>query len=97
MINAIGEATMHQQIRTNYNAEIFNKDLAAQKTDRVREKRPVEKSDDSEKSEMNLQSQENMRSRNNIEDGKLIVEKYDKKGNLVKKTPPGYLPISGKV
>ena len=97
MINAIGEATMQQHIRTNYNTEIFDKDLAVQKTDRIREKRPVEKSDDGEKPEMNMQSQDNMRSRNNIEDGKLVVEKYDKNGKLIKKTPPGYLPIGARV
>ena len=93
MINEIGEATMQQYIRTNYNSEITDKDLAVQRTDRVRENRSIEKSDNGEKSEMDLKSQDNTRSRNNIEDGKLVVEKYDDKGNLIKKTPPGYLPI----
>ena len=93
MINAIGEATIQQFVRTSYNAENFDKNLAARKTDKVREQRPVEKGDDGKKSEMNLQSQTNMKSRNSFVDGKLIVEKYDEDGNLVKKTPPGYLPI----
>lgn len=97
MINAIGEATIQQFVRTSYNAETFNKDLAVQKTDRVREQRPVAKGDDSQKPEMNLQSQANMKSRNRLVDGKLIVEKYDEDGNLVKKTPPGYLPIGERV
>lgn len=97
MINEIGEATMQQYIRTNYNSEITDKDLAVQRTDRVREHRSVEKSYDGEKSEMDLKSQENTRSRNNIEDGKLVVEKYDENGNLIKKTPPGYLPIGERV
>jgi len=97
MINAIGEATIQQFVRTSYNAETFNKDLAVQKTDRVREQRPVAKGDDGQKPEMNLQSQANMKSRNRFVDGKLIVEKYDKHGNLVKKTPPGYLPIGERV
>ena len=97
MINAIGEATMQQFVRTSYNAETFDKDLAAQKTDKVREQRPVEKGDDSEKLEMNLQSQGNMKTRNSFVDGKLVVEKYDEDGNLVKRTPPGYLPIGERV
>lgn len=97
MINAIGEATIQQFVRTSYNAETFNKDLAVQKTDRVREQRPVAKGDDSQKPEMNLQSQANMKSRNRLVDGKLIVEKYDEDGNLVKKTPPGYLPMGERV
>jgi hypothetical protein len=97
MINAIGEATLQQFVRTSYNAETFDKDLAVQKTDKVREQRPIEKGDDGQKSEMNLQSQDNMKSRNSFVDGKLVVEKYDEDGNLVRMTPPGYLPIGERV
>ncbi len=97
MINAIGEATIQQSVRTNYNAETFDKDLAVQKTDKVREQRPVEKGDTGQKSEMNLQSQDNTKSRNKVVDGKLIVEKYDEDGNLIKQTPPGYLPVDERV
>jgi len=91
MINAIGEATVQQFVRTSYNAEIFDKDLAVQKTGKVRELRPVEKGDDGKEPEMNLKS------RNSFVDGKLIVEKYDEDGNLVEKNPPGYLPIGERV
>jgi hypothetical protein len=38
-----------------------------------------------------------MKSRNSFVDGKLVVEKYDEDGNLVSKTPPGYLPIGERV
>ena len=93
MINAIGEATIQQFVRTSYNAETIDKTQEVRKSDKVREQRPVEKGDDGQKTEMNLQSQANMKSRNSFVDGKLIVEKYDEDGNLVKKTPPGYLPI----
>ena len=97
MINAIGEATVQQFVRISYNAETYDKDLAVQKTNKVREQRPVEKGDDGKKPEMNLLSQGDMKSRNSFEDGNLIVEKYDEDGNLVKKTPPGYLPIGERV
>jgi hypothetical protein len=97
MINAIGEATVQQFVRTSYNAETFDKDLAVQKTGKVREQRPIEKGDDGKEPEMDFQSQANLKSRNNFVDGKLIVEKYDEDGNLVKKTPPGYLPIGERV
>ena len=93
MINAIGEATIQQFVRTSYNVEISDKYLAVQKTHKIRKQRPVERGDDGQKPEMNLQNQANMKTRNSIEDGKLVVEKYDEDGNLVKKTPPGYLPI----
>ncbi|MGD8291465.1 MAG: hypothetical protein PVF37_07160 [Desulfobacterales bacterium] len=93
MINAIGEATIQQFLRTGYNAETITKDLAVQKTEKVRKQRAVEKGDDGQKPEMNLQSEGNMKTRNSFVDGTLVVEKYDEDGNLVKRTPPGYLPI----
>jgi hypothetical protein len=93
MINAIGEATMQQFVRTSYNAELFAKDQEVKKTDKIKEPRPIEESDDGQKSELSLQSKNNMKTRNSFEDGQLIVEQYDEDGNLVKKTPPGYLPF----
>jgi hypothetical protein len=93
MINAIGEATMQQFVRTSYDTEVFAKDQEIKKTDRIKEPRPVEESDDSQKSKMDLQSKDNMKTRNLLVNGQLIVEQYDEDGKLVKKTPPGYLPI----
>ena len=92
MISAIGEATMQPFIRT-IPAELFDKDQQMKKTDKIKEQRPVEESDDGRKSEMNLKSQDTIKSRNSLEDGKLIVEKYDADGKLVKKIPPGFLPF----
>jgi hypothetical protein len=93
MINAIGEATMQQFVRTSYDTEVFAKDQEIKKTDRIKEPRPVEESDDSQKSKMDLQSKDNMKTRNLLVNGQLIVEQYDEDGKLVKITPPGYLPI----
>ena len=42
---------------------------------------------------MNLQFQEDMKSRTNLEDGQIIIEKYDSDGKLIKKIPPGYVPF----
>ena len=91
MINAIGEATMQQFVRSNYNSETYDKDLEAQKTEKVKEHRPVEKSEDAHKPGMDLKSEEQMQTRNNLEDGKLVVEQYYDSGRLVKVTPPGYI------
>jgi len=35
--------------------------------------------------------------KNVIENGKIIVEQYDRHGRLVCKTPPGYLPPGEKI
>jgi len=90
MINAIGEATMQQFVRSNYNSETYDKDLEVQKAEKVKEQRPVEETENGHQSEM--KSEENLQTRNKFEDGKLIVESYDDAGRLVKVTPPGYLP-----
>lgn len=92
MINAIGEATMQQFVRSNYNSETYDKDLEAQKTDKVKEHRPVEKSDDGQKPEMDLKSEGEVQTRNSLKDGQITVESYDDSGKLIKLSPPGYLP-----
>ena len=92
MINAIGEATMQQIVRSNYNSETYDKDLEAQKTDKVKEHRPVEKSNDGQKPEMDLKSEGDVQTRTSLEDGQITVESYDDSGRLIKVSPPGYLP-----
>lgn len=92
MINAIGEATMQQFVRSNYISETYDKDLEVQKANKVKEHRPIEKSDDGQKPEMDLKSEKEMQTRLNLEDGQITVESYDDSGRLVKVSPPGYLP-----
>ena len=92
MINAIGEATMQQFVRSSYNSETYDKDLEVQKANKVKEHRPIEKSDDGQKPEMDLKSEKEMQTRLNLEDGQITVESYDDSGRLVKVSPPGYLP-----
>lgn len=93
MIHAIGETTMQQFVRPNYNNDLLEKEMAVKKEQQTRKQRPVEKSDDGQKPELDLKFQEEARTRNSLEDGKIVVEKYDKDGKLLKKTPPGYLPL----
>ena len=90
MTNAIGEAMVHQFVRTSYNSQIFDKDQDIQKTDKIKKQRPVEESEDGQKSEMSLQSQDNMKARNSPEEGQTIIEKYDERGQLVRRTPSGH-------
>jgi hypothetical protein len=91
MLNAIGEATMQHTVRANYDSEIYAQDLAAKKSDQVRKQRPVEKAEDSSKSKMQLKQEEDTRRKNTFEDGDIIVEEYDETGQVVRKTPPGYV------
>ena len=92
MINAVGEANMQQTIRPIYYSQAHQKDLLTEKTNEHRKLRPVEKGEPGSESEMNQQYFETT-TKNNLEDGQLVVEKYDKNGKLIKKIPPGYLPF----
>ncbi|MGD9300992.1 MAG: hypothetical protein PVI13_05420 [Desulfobacterales bacterium] len=92
MINAIGEATMQQFVRSNYNSETYDKDLEAQKAEKVKEHRPVEASDDGQKPALDSESEEELKTRYSLKDGQWFVERYDDDGKLVRITPPGYLP-----
>ena len=93
MINAIGDVAMQQTVRTNYSNENQEQAVIAKKTEQIKEKRPVEKAKESSNSELNQRDDGHTTAKNIIEDGKIIVEKYDKDGRLIRKIPPGYLPF----
>ena len=40
-----------------------------------------------------LNAFENSRSKTTIEKGQIFIEVYNKDGRLIRKTPPGYLPL----
>ena len=96
MINAIGEAALQQSLRPQANAPAQSEQALARESERLREERPVEKTDDSHKPKLDTDSdaQPETTSRNRIEDGEVIVEQYDENGQLLKLSPPGYLPLS---
>jgi hypothetical protein len=84
---------MQQTMRANYDSEMHDKDLAVQKTDQTREKRQIEKTEDGSKPELDLKHEDDTTRKNILENGNIIVEQYDEDGNLVRKTPPGYMPF----
>jgi len=91
MLYAIGEATMQHTVRANYDSEMHDQDLAVKKNDQMRRQRPVEKTQDSSRSELNLKQEEQTKRKNSLEDGDIIVEEYNEDGEIVRKTPPGYV------
>jgi hypothetical protein len=91
MLHAIGEATMQQTVRANYDSEMHDQDLAVKKSDQIKEERPVEETEDSSKSEMSLKQEEDTTRKNTFENGEIFVEEYNEKGEVVRITPPGYV------
>jgi hypothetical protein len=97
MINAIGEASIQQTMRTNHNNVVYDKEIIEQKATQAIQERPVEKKDDTPKSKMNTQSQDMTSTKNVIKNGKIILEKYDEYGKLIQRIPPGYVPFGERV
>ena len=91
MLPAIGEAAMQQTVRANYDSEMYDQQIAVKKSDQVKGKRPVEKTEGSSNPEMNLKKEEETTRKNTFEDGDIIVEEYNENGEIVRKTPPGYV------
>ena len=91
MLNAIGEATMQHTVRANHDSEMYDQQIAVKKSNQVKGKRPVEKTEDSAKSEMNSKKEEETKRKNAFENGDIIVEEYNENGEIVRKTPPGYV------
>lgn len=91
MLNAIGESVMQHTVRADYENETHDQAIAVKKNHRVRENRPVEKTEDSSKSEMNLKEEDTHRKNSFEEDGAIVVEEYNEDGVIVRKIPPGYV------
>ncbi len=93
MFDIVGESVVHQMTRVALPAGGMERDARAQKIEAAREVRPVESSSQSEKPRTEAETDEQTKTCNRIEDGKVIVEKYDEDGRLVRRTPPGFLPF----
>jgi len=92
MFGAIGESAVHQIPRGVGYSSGTEQDAVVQKAEQIIQARPVENSGDSGKPKAGSQDDDTLTNRNRLEDGKIIVDTYDGDGQLVKVSPPGYLP-----
>lgn len=93
MLNAVGETVAVQTAKIEYNNQQSGKEALVQETAQIREKRPVEASNEGTKADLKDRRQEGGSTKTTIEEGKVVVEKYDASGKLIEKSPPGYLPF----
>ena len=93
MLEAIGEATGHVRFRRGSYSSLAGKDVIVQKPEPTRETRLVEMSKQGENAKLKGDVDEPTRNRTKLEDGKIIIETYTEDGQLMKITPPGYLPF----
>jgi hypothetical protein len=93
MFDIVGETVAQQMARATLPAAGAEKDAGTQKVEAVREVRSVEKTNQSENARSETDTDGSTTTRNRLEEGKVIVEKYDEDGRLVRRTPPGFLPF----
>ncbi|MDZ7579835.1 MAG: hypothetical protein U5R30_04230 [Deltaproteobacteria bacterium] len=95
MINAIGEAIAQQTTRGSFTSAVNGREVALQKEMQARRERPVEKTDNSQGLSGQPSNEDNTdtTTRQRVEEGIIVLEKYDRRGKLVQKIPPGYVPF----
>lgn len=95
MINTIGEFTAQQPIRANQESAVGNQTAMLQKSIKPSIARPVDKTNNSRRSDMHNNEEEKAETttRHRIEDGQVVLEKYNRRGELIDKVPPGYVPF----
>ncbi len=93
MFDIVGETVVQQMARVGLPGSGAEKDASVLKAEALKEVRAVEKSNESEKAHSEASAEGSTTTRNRLEEGRIIVEKYDEDGRLVKRTPPGFLPF----
>lgn len=93
MLEVIGEATGHERFRTGSYSSLAGKDVIVQEPEPMRKTQLVEMLKAGESANSDSGADEPTRNRTKLDDGKIIIETYTEDGQLVKITPPGYLPF----
>ena len=92
MWDVVGDAAAQQMPRLGVYGGGREQEPLLQKAERLRETRPVEGGGEGEKPRAG--GEDGMvHNRTRLENGTIIVEKYDEDGKLIRRTPPGYLPF----
>ncbi len=94
MLDAIGESVVRTTARTDNNLAVENKETVLEKIEKVVEERPVESSKEGAKPDSeNKNDTGKKRGSYEVDEDGVFLEKYDKKGNVVYRTPPEEKPI----
>ena len=93
MLEIIGEATGQERLSSGSYSSLAGKDIIIQEAVHMRETQLVEMLKPGESARSEGGADERTRNRTKLEDGKIIIETYTEDGQLMKITPPGYLPF----
>jgi hypothetical protein len=93
MLDIIGKASGQEGFRTDSDGSGTEKDIIIQEAGHTRETRLAEMLKAGDSANFEGGTDERERNRTKLEDGKIIIETYTEDGQLIKITPPGYLPF----
>lgn len=96
MFDSIGETTIRSMPKPESGLAASDKALQVQKTEKLKENRPVENAEEGAKSTLDMKKKEES-SKYKIEDKKIIYEKYNKDGEVIMRLPPNLNPVDEKV
>jgi hypothetical protein len=97
MIGSIGDFSQQYTLRINYFTNLRDQLRIVDELKQTGEIRKIERTNHSMQSNINFQHNKSEKTKNVFEDGKLVVERYDKNGKLIRKTPPGFIPFNQNV
>jgi len=93
MLEAIGEPTSRGRYQAGNFSSRTRKDLIIQEAESARKTQPSERMRQAESAKSEGGTGERTKNRTKFKDGNIIIETYTENGELVKITPPGYLPF----
>ncbi len=97
MIGAVSDFNQQYNLKINHFYDLRDQIRIADELNQTGEKKKIESTNHSMQSDFKFQSKDNTTTKNVFEEGKLLVERYDKNGKLIRITPPGYIPFDHSV
>ncbi len=92
MLETIGDSTVRFTTRSDNNMAVEDKDVNNQRVEKIREERPVEKSDEGARADLEENKNEKT-SKYQLEKNKIVFEKYNKNGEVILRIPPAQKPV----
>jgi hypothetical protein len=92
MFDTIGESSVRTVVRPDSTSAVADRQIQVERTERLREARPVEKSEDPAELKQEAQQKESS-TRYDLDEHVIVFEKYNKNGEVILRIPPKRTPI----
>lgn len=92
MINQISEGPLRTAVKIDPGTAIQERQATQDKTEALRQARPVEKGESEGKTKAKREETEE-KEKSKVDDKTVVFEKYNKDGDLIYRIPPSYKPV----